>query len=270
MKALVLSGGGAHGSWQSGVVSALFDCGHKYDIVTGVSVGAINALGVAYGLGTSELRALWASLKSNSAVYKWAHWWSPLTAPWRTGLYSIAPLRAKLRDVVAHRGLVQTNCHIVCVDLASGMSEANLLTGDRNADVEAVLASASYPLAFEAVNGRTDGGIRDVTPLGLAIDLGATDALAVVCTEPKVEAVQAPTTLLGTATRMLDLILNEVAVNDLEVCRSINRSVTAGLDVKHKYVNLGVMFPSAPHGYGSLEFDGEKLAASFDRGYREV
>ena len=42
MKALVLSGGGAKGSYQVGVWKALKKINYKYKIITGTSVGAIN------------------------------------------------------------------------------------------------------------------------------------------------------------------------------------------------------------------------------------
>ena len=44
MRALVLSGGGSKGSYQIGVWKALRDMNIKFDIVTGTSVGALNAL----------------------------------------------------------------------------------------------------------------------------------------------------------------------------------------------------------------------------------
>ena len=42
MKALVLSGGGAKGSYQLGVWKALRELNIKFDIITGTSVGALN------------------------------------------------------------------------------------------------------------------------------------------------------------------------------------------------------------------------------------
>ena len=45
--ALVLSGGGARGAYEAGVWQALTELGIKIDIITGTSVGAINAAMVA-------------------------------------------------------------------------------------------------------------------------------------------------------------------------------------------------------------------------------
>ena len=46
--ALVLSGGGANGAWEAGALYAMLHEGNpsdfEYDVVTGVSVGSINAL----------------------------------------------------------------------------------------------------------------------------------------------------------------------------------------------------------------------------------
>jgi predicted acylesterase/phospholipase RssA len=41
---LSLSGGGAHGSFQGGVLNKLHDRGKKWDIITGVSVGSLNGM----------------------------------------------------------------------------------------------------------------------------------------------------------------------------------------------------------------------------------
>ena len=47
--ALVLSGGGARGAYEAGVWQALTELGIRIDIITGTSVGAINAAMVAQG-----------------------------------------------------------------------------------------------------------------------------------------------------------------------------------------------------------------------------
>lgn len=44
---LVLSGGGAVGAYQAGVVKALAECGAQISMVSGVSIGALNGAIIA-------------------------------------------------------------------------------------------------------------------------------------------------------------------------------------------------------------------------------
>jgi predicted acylesterase/phospholipase RssA len=63
-KALVLSGGGAKGSFEVGAVKYLWEQGYRPDIICGVSVGALNAAKLAECKDTSaaELEAIWRKL----------------------------------------------------------------------------------------------------------------------------------------------------------------------------------------------------------------
>ena len=60
-KAVVLSGGGSNGAWESGVLWGLLHYGepadYVYDVVTGVSIGSINAAGLAVFEKGKELEA---------------------------------------------------------------------------------------------------------------------------------------------------------------------------------------------------------------------
>ena len=58
VRALILSGGGARGAYEAGVVAALADAGMRFDIVCGTSVGAVNGMGVAQGMA-SRLDDFW-------------------------------------------------------------------------------------------------------------------------------------------------------------------------------------------------------------------
>lgn len=48
---MVLSGGGSNGAWESGVLWGFLHYGdpkdYRYDVVSGVSIGSINAAGLA-------------------------------------------------------------------------------------------------------------------------------------------------------------------------------------------------------------------------------
>ena len=62
MRALVLSGGGAKGAYEAGVVVTLIDeFKENFDIICGTSIGAINASLVAQE-NTAELAQLWRGI----------------------------------------------------------------------------------------------------------------------------------------------------------------------------------------------------------------
>ncbi|WP_311237107.1 patatin-like phospholipase family protein [Escherichia coli] len=66
---LVLSGGGAVGAYQAGVVKALAECGSQISMVSGASIGAFNGAIIAASPDLSEaavrLEALWDHLGNN-------------------------------------------------------------------------------------------------------------------------------------------------------------------------------------------------------------
>ena len=76
---MVLSGGGSNGAWEAGILWGLANSDHPedfhYDVMTGISAGALNTAGVA-GFAPEELTEAaqflsdtWASL-DNSIIYQ--------------------------------------------------------------------------------------------------------------------------------------------------------------------------------------------------------
>ncbi|MBD5634945.1 MAG: patatin-like phospholipase family protein, partial [Candidatus Eremiobacteraeota bacterium] len=65
-RAIVLSGGGARGAYEAGVVSALCER-EEFEIVCGTSIGAINAALAAQN-ATSELRTLWRGVTERAVI----------------------------------------------------------------------------------------------------------------------------------------------------------------------------------------------------------
>jgi len=65
-RALVLSGGGARGAYEAGVVSALFER-EDFDIVCGTSIGSINGALAAQG-ASGKLRDLWLGVPERAVI----------------------------------------------------------------------------------------------------------------------------------------------------------------------------------------------------------
>ena len=193
--ALVLSGGGAKGAFEAGVVAAIEDAGIRPDVVSGTSAGALNAAAVACGIGADELIDLWCSMESGDVyrVRRDVHrlvrplhllgnprrllgrgWYSTsehlLDSIGWTWLFHTAPLRRRLVELLGGEELPivdDTVLVVACVDAATGelVRFTNVApTGERaepsyhevTLTVDHLLASAAIPGVFAPVD--VDGG----------------------------------------------------------------------------------------------------------------
>ena len=67
-RALVLSGGGARGAYEAGVVSQLYAQGETFDVICGTSIGAINGALVAQRPEEATLRAVWSTISKVGVI----------------------------------------------------------------------------------------------------------------------------------------------------------------------------------------------------------
>ena len=73
--ALVMSGGGSNGAWEAGVIWGLVHYGnaddYRWDLVSGVSAGSINSIGIGVWApgeeveGSEEIVSIWGSLTTD-------------------------------------------------------------------------------------------------------------------------------------------------------------------------------------------------------------
>jgi NTE family protein len=183
-RALVLPGGGAKGSWQVGACEHLIaERGYWFDVVTGVSAGAVNAATLAQARDQDQLsaelehlRAVWLSLRGNYDVYRrrWLGALGTLLAR-QASLYQAGPLREVLERHIDPSRVAASpiTLRVGYVDLLSGVYRT--AGNDHPTLVDAVLASCALPLVFPPVplhNGAelaVDGGLRGGTPLADAL-----------------------------------------------------------------------------------------------------
>jgi NTE family protein len=196
-QALVLQGGGALGAYEAGVIRGL--CardGFTPDVVTGVSIGAVNAavFAGAHGEPARALRDLWDRLAvidlpwlpraaqkalaslGNAAMYypRPGLWLGPLAVD---SLYDTGPLRSTLERLVDFTRLNEgpTAVALAAVDVESCEPKTFTNRGGQVLSPEHILASGSLPPGFPmtVIEGRAywDGGLSSNTPIGPAIDL---------------------------------------------------------------------------------------------------
>jgi len=158
MRALVLSGGGLFGAWQAGAWTAVCDR-FRPDLIVGCSVGSLNGYAIACGATPEILREMW--LQSHLADFD--------------------HLDENLQSLMAeHRP--QIDYAVVVTDLLR--LKPRVFRGSE-ITWRHLAASCAVPLVMKPVRLDgvlyADGGILNPLPVYAAIELGATEILALHC-----------------------------------------------------------------------------------------
>lgn len=299
--AIVLSGGGAKGAFQVGVLDALVQQrGVKPAIVVGTSTGAIQALGAAQD-DVAGLLDVWLSLRGNADIYKERGGALSAFVLGQKALYDAAPLRRRLKAFFDPAKLAASpvDLRLGVVSLQSG----EFRTIDKsvpNIDLW-VYASCAMPVFFDPLQTSdrqqwVDGGVRDVTPLGAALELNPTGVLVVRASPvSKTATTRNFGGLIPIGLRAVNLLQSEVSRNDLSNTALINdmlaardqmfaaleangsTAVEAGrlllpLDkqlAKYRFAQVRVIEPEEEFS-DTLEFDPAKIRRAIDAGRAAV
>ena len=290
--ALALSGGAASGAWQAGVVAYLLgEKRRRYQTVTGVSVGALNGARLAeHPLGreyeaAKELVADWESIKSASDIYKPRFLGMlPSALIWalfrKRGVYRTYPLVKRVKEGSRGRPpldagkMRSSDKRFVCGAVEWGSGTYRTWDEQSPDIIDAVLASAAFPVFFESVKvgagWYTDGGARTVTPIRAAIDQGATHITVVSCSPEAVGKSKVDPRGLDQAKRALGIALDEVDIDDFKKAMLVNELVRAGAPIARergwRLVELEVIRPERGLG-DSLDFSPDKNRRLIDQGY---
>lgn len=280
MRALVLSGGAVKGAYQIGVLKKwMGEDGTDYDIMTGVSVGALNVAGLAQApLGQPKaaidfMYDFWTKkVTGTSSIYKNWFPFSVAEALWKEGVYNSTPLQKLVKanfDITKLRAS-KRKVAVGVTSLDSG--ELYYSTEADDAFVDYVLGSSSYPffLLPVEVNGQlwSDGGLRCVTPLLKAIEMGATEIDCILCDNPWLanpwtssnkEAF--PWQIL----RMVDLMTDQTMRYDLEVVGIRNNEVELKYPVK-----IRMVMPQTDLVGNSLQFNPSDITSMIAQGYKDA
>ncbi len=186
-RALTLSGGGSRGAYGAGVLSGWTDQGDRpqFDVVTGISTGALMATHVFLGSNFDDGLAIYKSI-SNDDVFRKRGFLATLRA---TAAHDTAPLRETMLSVISEETL-----DLVAAEHRQGRRlfigttnlDANLFTiwdmgviaeSDRpdrlKRYIDVIMASAAFPIVFPPIyidveseagtytQMHADGGIRE-------------------------------------------------------------------------------------------------------------
>ena len=190
VRGLVLAGGGAKGSYQVGVYQALMELGWLPDVITGASVGSLNAALFVMGK-VNEAADLWRSL-DNHGVLELPEGKTPeelrdfLLETLRGGGLNTEPLGQTIDQYMDENairashikyGLVITEMNtlrsVQCTldDIPQGQLKDYMLASS-------ACFPALRPYEIDGVK-YIDGGWRDNMPLDLAAKMGAAELLGV-------------------------------------------------------------------------------------------
>lgn len=299
-RALVLSGGGSKGAFQYGALRYLFDHemqgeppAHYFNIISGVSVGALNGVMLAQNHFTA-LTQLWENITTNDIYKGNLHiiriFWRLLTH--KLGVMNNKPLQDLIYKNISLKEVDQVHCDFMfgSVSLDSGLYYT-FHTHDFDDEDQfrhGILASSSMPVIWPPVKEihnkegipfrqLVDGGIRNVSPLGDVIDFNPDEVVIINCNALDFKPYPDPAkNMIKIAARALtEITINQIFRQDIREFLHINdiiRQLPEGVKIKKadgtffkKYKSI-LIEPS--HDLGdALDFSRYKIDSHIQDGY---
>lgn len=274
MKALVLSGGAAKGGFQVGALKKwILEDGNDYDVFIGTSIGNLNG-GFLAQAPTGELKQwqkkleeLWLGFNDDDVYKKW--FFCEAAALWKWSVYNTEGTRDIINSSIDPDALKGSGRKFRTVYVSWRTGAVHVGT-EQDPDIrDKMYASASFPVFFEpaVVDGElcTDGGVRDIAPIGLALELGASEVDVVICSNPG-NPDDWSTNMPGVlpyALRMADIMSTEILLNDVKMCQLKNRLP------EYAHVELRVLKPTRPLGE-SFDFSPKQTKRRMEIGYEDA
>ena len=188
MNAVVLSGGGAKGAYEIGVWKALRKLHIKYNIVTGTSVGALNAALMCQNKFRKALK-FWENLEFSDVIDGYVED-DKIIKMYAKGILkggmTINNLEATVDRAINVRKIYRSKIDMGIITFkVNSLKPMKLIKKGipKKKFKDYLIASAS---CFPAFTKKTidneeyiDGGIYDNLPINLAIDMGADNVIAI-------------------------------------------------------------------------------------------
>ncbi len=281
--ALVLSGGGAKGAFQFMAEKYAREVkGYQWDIIAGVSVGALNGSMLAMGK-YRELQEIWETISNDKVYTGKMNFWSIVKMVFGAkSIYDNEPLW-KIIDREFEPNKVKADLRIGVVSLQTG--GYTIFRPDGPDFKKAVLASTVMPVIWSPVNfpphqGMVDGGLRNISPLGDVLDANPDEVVIINCSPREPSKRDKPfKNVLDIGKRSLDIALNEIFVTDVREFIRINRNVqeaeAASLTLHNekgkpfKYYSYKIIEPDQPLG-DTLDFSRETIQKSMKAGWEKA
>jgi len=267
--ALVLSGGGAKGAFQCGAEKYAREVkGYHWDLIAGVSVGALNGAMLAMKK-YERLFEIWNTI-SNDQVYTGGfNVISTIKILFGAkSFYGNEPLKIMLHQEL-EPDKIQVDLRVGAVSLLSG--EYVEFRGDDPNLAEAILSSTVMPIIWTPVDvseqqrSMVDGGVRNISPIGDVLDAEPDEVVIINCSPQAADPLpEPPENIVKIGLRTLDIMLNELFTSDVREFVRINHLVQQaekhGVTLHHpasgrplKYYDYKLIEPLHPLG-DTLDF----------------
>jgi NTE family protein len=299
--AVVLSGGGAKGAFQVGVLDELItNRGVKVDIAVGTSTGSIQALAVAQD-DIPKLLQTWLGLRGSSDIYSKKPLGIAGGVIGADSIYDAKALKKLLKQNADDSKLRSTGKKLRLGVVNLGTGEFRSIDERTQGIHNWVYASCAMPVFFDPLTTSdggqwVDGGVRDVTPLGTALELNPRGVIVIRAgAKPKPAVQKSYGNLIEIGLRAVDILQKEVSANDLSNAALINDLIAAReaqlralqaanvdppsmtavlrpLDVKlaeYRFAPIRVIEPEKDY-LDTLKFDPAKIREAIDGGRRAV
>ena len=281
MRTLVLSGGGAKGAYQAGAIKRwLSEPGAAdYDAICGCSVGAINGAFLAQfkkgdvKSAVEGLEGLWSRVDDSKVKRSWFPL-GRISALWKSSVYDSSPLQNWIRGELDVGKIARSGRKLRVVAVSWNSSEISVVTETEPKLADWVMASSALPIMLNPITIANqmwaDGGLRNITPLGEAIRLGATEVDVIMCSDPFAASPFDPddkAAIPGLLIRSLDIQSDQVMRTDLQICGLKND--LAGTDPALRKIKLRLVQPSRWLGE-TLDFSPKAIAERMALGYEDA
>ncbi len=247
--ALALSGGGARGAYQIGVIDELIRVrGVEFETAAGTSTGAIQAAGVAQN-DVERLVDFWTGLRGNSSIYhgRGGMIWPIISG--KNSLYNPAPLKELLGEMFDDAAIRAAGkaLRMAAVHIATGQLRVVEESTDNIADwVYASCAQPPFFPPFETIGADgnaeqwVDGGVRDITPLSAALKERPRAVLVIRAEAPLGPVPGDYGSIIEIGLQSVELLTREVGNNDVRNVDMINRLVKAEQAQRAQLAQRGV------------------------------
>lgn len=184
-RALILSGGGARGAFQLGVMKYLEEIGWKPDLICGTSAGAINAAAIGSGMPVDAMVRIWQTY-NRKLMYRitWPVFFRSLFNGRRFApACDTRPLKRLLENTIDFEALRQSAAKILITALNMNTGQIKFFS-HRVIRIEHLMAASAVPMLFpfQYIDGEPywDAGIMVNTPIRPALAWEAKEIVVVL------------------------------------------------------------------------------------------